>query len=115
MDHGFQYIFLGLSILIALFSYRLKEKPLVVFLVNSLVTGVLEYGTGFVFYEFFQKRLWDYNTEIWNFGNINGYVCLRSILFFGVSSLFLVYIVIPLILKLFHKISEKKFQFISYI
>lgn len=107
------YFFGG--ILIAIFSYRFKEKPLVVFLINSIVTGILEYGTGYVFYEFFGTRLWDYNTEIWNFGNISGYICLRSVMFFGISSLFLVYLVIPTILKLFNKVSEKKFQTISYI
>ena len=107
------YFFGG--ILIAIFSYRFRQKPLFVFLINCLVTGILEYVTGFVFYEFFNLRLWDYNTEIWNFGNINGYICLRSILFFGISSLFLVYMVIPVILKIFEKMSEKKFQVISYI
>ena len=107
------YFFGG--ILIALFSYRFKEKPLLVFLINCLVTGLLEYATGFVFYEFFNLRLWDYNIEIWNFGNINGYICLRSVLFFGISSLFLVYMVIPIILKLFTKFPGKKFQIVSYI
>ena len=107
------YFFGG--ILIAIFSYRIKEKPILVFLVNSLVTGILEYGTGFVLYEVFNKRLWDYNTEIWNFGNINGYICLRSVLFFGISSLFLIYAVIPMILKLFDKIKERKFRILSIV
>ena len=107
------YFFGG--ILIVLFTYKFKEKPLIVFLINCVVTGILEYGTGFVFFEFFNTRLWDYNTEIWNFGNINGYICLRSILFFGISSLFLIYIVTPLLLKLFEKTPEKTFRIISYI
>lgn len=106
------YFFGG--ILIAIFSYRFKKNPLFVFLINCIVTGVLEFVTGFVFYEFFNLRLWDYNTEIWNFGNINGYICLRSVLFFGISSLILVYLLIPLLLKIYKLISEKKLQVISF-
>lgn len=107
------YFFGG--ILILLFSYKFRKNPLLVFSINCLVTGILEYGTGYVFYEFFNTRLWDYNTEIWNWGNINGYICFRSILFFGISSLFLVYILTPALLKIFNKISEKKMQIVSYI
>ena len=62
----------------------------------------------------FNIRLWDYNTEIWNWGNINGYICARSILFFGVSSLMLVYVVIPLIKKLVKEVSEKKITILAY-
>ena len=92
------YAFGGLFI--TLITYRFRKNPFVVFLLNCIITGVLEYATGFVFYEFFGLRLWDYNTEILNFGNINGYICLRSVLFFGISSLLLIYVVIPIIKKI---------------
>ena len=59
------YFFGG--IFIALFSYRMRKNPLFVLIINCVVTGVLEYATGFVFDKFFHTRLWDYNTEIWNF------------------------------------------------
>ena len=61
------------------------------------------YATGWVLYNVFHTRLWDYNTEIWNFGNIGGYVCLRSVLFFGVSGLALIYFVIPVLIRLMEK------------
>lgn len=89
--------------LIFLISYKFRKKPLLVFFINCIVTGILEYGTGYVLNELFGIRLWDYNNEILNFGNINGYICLRSILFFGISSLLLVYLVIPLVKNLVNK------------
>ena len=63
-----------------------------------LVTGILEYLAGYLIYDVLGNttRCWDYNQEILNFGNINGYVCLRSVLFFGLSSLLLVYGIIPM-------------------
>lgn len=102
------------TLFIILFSYRFRKNPLFIFLINCLVTGILEYGTGFVLHRFFNIRLWDYNTEILNFGNINGYICFRSIALFGGASLFLVYVVVPLLLKLLEKFKYKKFSIISY-
>ena len=101
--------------LIILLTYRLRKKPILVFLSNCLITGILEYLTGYVLYEFFNTRLWDYNTEIWNFGNINGYICARSVLFFGISSLFLIYVVVPLIIKLVKHVSRMKITIVSNI
>ena len=54
------------------------------------------------------NRCWDYNNEILNFGNIGGFVCLRSVLVFGLSSLLLMYVVIPFCLNLIAKKSNKK-------
>lgn len=106
------YAFGGLFI--TFFTYRFRKNPIIVFIINCIITGALEYFTGLVFWECFHKRLWDYNVEIWNFGNINGYICLRSILFFGISSLFLIYAVVPIIKKLAVKIAEKKLAIVSY-
>ena len=92
------YVFGGAAY--TLLVYQFKDKPLVVFILCVLVSGIMEYCTGWVLYEVFHTRLWDYNTEIWNFGNINGYICLRSVLFFGISGLLLIYVMIPIIIYL---------------
>lgn len=94
--------------LVALFTYRLKEHPFKLFVISSFVTGTLEYLTGYFYYEYFGLRLWDYNTEIWNWGNVNGYICFRSILCFGISSLLLIYIVVPKILEFAEKMTKKQ-------
>lgn len=105
------YSFGGL--LITILTYRFKKSPVIIFLSNCLITGVLEYATGYVLDKLFNTRLWDYNTEIWNWGNVNGYICFRSIFFFGLSSLILIYIIIPILKKLVLRISEKKIAIIS--
>ena len=100
------YAFGGLFI--TLITYRIRKNPLAVFIVNCVVTGILEYSTGLVLYKFFKMRLWDYNTEIWNWGNINGYICARSVIFFGISSLMLIYCFIPIVKEFIKKMSEAK-------
>lgn len=91
------YVFGGAAYTLLVYNY--KENPLLVFLLCVVVSGIMEYVTGWVLYNVFHTRLWDYNTEIWNFGNIDGYICLRSVLFFGVSGLLLIYAVIPILIK----------------
>ena len=58
-------------------------------------------------------RLWDYNTEIWNFGNIGGFVCLRSVAVFGFAALFLEYMLVPLIKKTVERFSIKSLALVT--
>ena len=60
------------------------------------------------------NRCWDYNSEILNFGNIGGFVCLRSVLFFGLSSLILIYLIVPFCFFLAHHTNKKIFLTISF-
>ena len=70
------------AILILITTKKFEKKPLLVFLISVLVTGVLEYVSGYLIYVLQDgARYWDYNTEILNFGNIDGFVCLRSVLY----------------------------------
>ena len=69
----------------ALLATRMRANPLLVFVLCTVSSGILEYAVGSILYNVFHTRLWDYNTEIWNWGNINGYICARSVLFFGIS------------------------------
>ena len=103
------------ALLILFLSYKYKKKPFIVFLIGFISAGVLEYITGYVLYHFCDGlRLWDYNKEILNFGNIDGFICLRSVLFFGVSALILMYFMIPFCIYLYKKIGKKMFMYISF-
>jgi uncharacterized membrane protein len=95
------------SLFITLLCFRLKDKPFVIFLLSSVITGVLEYGTGWFCDKILHHRYWDYNTEILNFGNINGYVCFRSVFLFAVAGLFLIYVLVPKVNKLLNKYNLK--------
>lgn len=95
-------------------THKFKKKPLLVFLISFISTGILEYISGFAMYKLMNGiRCWNYNTEILNFGNINGFVCLRSVTFFGISGLILMYALIPFVLYLSKKINKKLFITIS--
>ena len=93
---------------------KLYARPLEMFLVSMVATGVLEFVAGWLVYTIGGgTRYWDYNTEILNFGNVGGFVCLRSVLFFGVSALFLVYAMVPFCVWLSRKMSKRAFLILS--
>lgn len=71
---------LGLTLIV----YKKKLHPAVLFFLSLIGSGIIEYATGWVLYNLMGGvRLWDYNVEIWNWGNIDGFVCARSVLIFG--------------------------------
>ena len=101
------------SLMILYLTKNKKKKPLHIFLISFISTGILEYISGYGMLKLAHMRCWDYNTEILNFGNINGFVCLRSVTFFGLSALLLVYLITPLCIYLSKKINKKIFLTIS--
>ena len=104
------------SIMIIILTHKIKKNPMLVFLIAMLSTGILEYFSGLIIYKICNGlRLWDYNTEILNFGNIGGFVCLRSVLFFGISALLLMYFILPFCIYLSQRINKKTFLIISII
>ena len=93
-------------------TYKFRNKPLYVFLISVLVAGLLEYITGFVLFRFFGVRYWDYHDE---FMNINGYVCLTSLIFIGLGGIFVTNLLMPCLVKLSKVQPKKLFLFISVI
>ena len=82
----------------------LKEHPVLLFLLCALVTGVVEYLIGFASIRFFGMRLWDYRGMFWN---IDGIVCLRSVLSFAVMGLVFHYLLEPAAERMVSRINPK--------
>ncbi len=102
------------AILILLTTYQFRKNPFLVFLISTIVTGLLELISGWLIFTIGNgTRYWDYNVEILNFGNIGGFVCLRSVLFFGLSALILMYLVLPFCIFLAKKLKKKTFLILS--
>ena len=91
-------------------AYKHRKKPIRVLLTGIISSGIIELIGGYMLYKLGNGfRCWDYNSEILNFGNIGGFVCLRSVLFFGVSGLLLIYGMIPLCFFIATKMNKKVF------
>ena len=101
------------GLLIYLSNIKNINNILKIFINSAVMCGLLEFIVGYLLLHISHIRLWDYNTEILNYGNIGGYICLRSVLFFGLSGVFLMNIVLPLITKIINKYQSKKTEYIT--
>lgn len=102
------------SIAIYLMTLKIKKNPLAVLLTSGIVCGLIEGLTGAFFYYCMDgKRNWDYNTEILNWGNINGFVCFRSVAIFAISGVMLVYLILPVMYRIADKANKKAFNIIA--
>lgn len=102
------------ALLILATTWKLRKYPWAVFLISVVTTGALEFVAGWLVYVVGGgTRYWDYNVEILNFGNIGGFVCLRSVLFFGVSALILVYAIMPFCIWLAKRMPKREFLILT--
>ncbi len=99
-------------LLIYFLTVRFRKKPWLVFLISALSCGMLELATGFVLDKFFHTRLWDYSLVILNWGNLNGYICVRSVITWGLFALILIYAILPPVEK-FQDKHPKAFKVVS--
>lgn len=98
------------ALLIIPLTYKFRKKPLAVFLISVLATGLLELIGGWLVYTIGNgTRYWNYDYGLWAFGNINGFVCPLSVTFFGIGALLLMYFVLPFCIKLATKMSKRAF------
>ncbi|MBQ6569140.1 MAG: putative ABC transporter permease [Clostridia bacterium] len=106
--YGFGAVFVYL-----LFS-RLRKYPPLIFIGSVILTGIVELITGYTLLKLFNKRWWDYRGMFMNFDG-NGFVCLQSVLLFGVLSLLFVYLVQPKIFRAYSKMNKKTRNIIFFI
>ena len=103
------------GLLVYFLTFKFRKNPFIVFIMSFIICGLVEFIAGWGLYTFFGGiRYWDYNVEILNFGNIDGFICLRSVLFFGISSLLLIYLIVPFIYFLAKKMNKKAFLILSF-
>ena len=84
------YGFGALLILFCLLRYY--EDPVVIFVFGIIITSALEYFVSFLLEKIFHNKWWDYSDRKYN---INGRICLRNSLAFGVLSLIIIYAITP--------------------
>lgn len=89
------------ALLVLLLLAPWTGHPVLVFLLGAVLTSVLEYVTSFLMELLFHTRWWDYSNRPWN---LNGRICLRNSLLFGVMGLALTLWIHPLFRSLVDRI-----------
>ena len=88
------------ALLIFALTFRIRKKPLLVFIIATVACGLFELTSGYVIDRFFHMRLWDYSNVMLNWGHVNGYICVRSVITWGIFGMLLMYGVLPLAEKI---------------
>ena len=88
------------SVLITALLYKYNSDPVVLFFMTVLTCGTLEYFTSWIMEKLFKARWWDYSKRKFN---LDGRVCLGTLIPFGLFGLILTYITNPFLINCFNK------------
>lgn len=90
----------GVGGLIAtIFLTKYKESIIVLFVMSMFLFALLEYFTSYLMEKLFKARWWDYTDYRFN---INGRICLETLIPFGLLGCFAIYVVNPIIFSIFN-------------
>lgn len=89
----------GCIFMILLLDKYLND-PIVLFIMAVVICSILEYLTSFLMEKIFKARWWDYSERKFN---INGRICLETLIPFGLLGCLLMYVLNPLISSLLLK------------
>lgn len=92
------------AILISLLLKGFVNRPFLLFMMAILVCGILEYATSYFMEKIFHLRWWDYSNRKLN---INGRICARTIIPFGILGMWITYSMNPFLLSKIALFSEK--------
>ena len=104
------YGFGGLAITILLKNYT--KDPIVLFLMAVIICGTLEYFTSYIMEKIFKARWWDYSAKKYN---INGRICLETVVPFGILGCLVMYVLNPITFKYLNMPSNSMLNIISAI
>ena len=91
----------GVLILILLRKYL--SRPILTFFLIMALCSVLEYATSYILEQIYHERWWDYSGF---FLNVNGRICLKGAVAFGLGGCFFIYLMVPIFIKTFEKIPK---------
>ena len=91
------------AILITFLLNKYVDDPITLFIMAILVCGILEYLTSYFMEKIFHARWWDYSQRRFN---INGRVCLNTIIPFGLLGMFIMYVSNPFLIAKLEALPE---------
>lgn len=95
-----------------LFLKDFADNMAIVFILATVLCGVLEYLTSYFMEKIFHARWWDYSKKKFN---INGRVCAETLIPFGVLSVFIICLFNPFILDKLSELSETTLNVLTII
>lgn len=99
-------------VLIIILLSDFKSHPLGLFTLAIVIASILEYFTSYFMEKMFKARWWNYTQ---NKFNINGRICLETMVPFGLIACLVMYIVNPFIIEKLNQVPNLALNIISII
>ena len=99
-------------ILIIILLNKYTNDPLVLFIMAIVICSILEYFTSYFMEKLFKARWWDYSRRKFN---INGRICLETMIPFGLLGCLIMYFVNPFFVSIYSKIPSNILIIISFV
>lgn len=100
------------AVLITICLTPFYEHPVGLFILAMVLCGLLEYATSFIMEKAFNARWWDYSNMRFN---INGRICLETLVPFGIAGLLIVYLFNPFLLYIIQGMQSNILNIVSIV
>lgn len=100
------------ALAITILLKRYMEDPLVLFVMSTLICSIIEYLTSYFMEKKYHARWWDYSNKKFN---INGRICLETLIPFGILGVAIMYGTNPILLKLYNQIPQLVINILTVI
>ena len=100
------------AIIMILFLNEYKHDLFTLFAMSMVYTSIVEYIASYVMEKLFKARWWDYSERKFN---LEGRICLRNSLLFGICGVLLVKYIHPFVLTVIDMIPNNIFNIISIL
>lgn len=100
------------ALAITILLKRYMEEPLVLFVMSTLICSIIEYLTSYFIEKKYHARWWDYSNKKFN---INGRICLETLIPFGILGVAIMYGTNPILFKLYNQIPQLVINILTVI
>ena len=100
------------ALAITILLKRYMEDPLVLFVMSTIICSIIEYLTSYFMEKKYHARWWDYSNKKFN---INGRVCLETLIPFGILGVAIMYGTNPILFKLYNQIPQLVINILTVI
>lgn len=100
------------ALAITILLKRYMEDPLVLFVMSTIICSIIEYLTSYFMEKKYHARWWDYSNKKFN---INGRICLETLIPFGILGVAIMYGTNPILFKLYNQIPQLVINILTFI
>lgn len=100
------------ALAITILLKRYMEDSLVLFVMSTIICSIIEYLTSYFMEKKYHARWWDYSNKKFN---INGRICLETLIPFGILGVAIMYGTNPILFKLYNQIPQLVINILTVI